>query len=220
VPSPLKVFAILLAVTYLASPTAFANSGTVHLSTAYHYGSTTYGTTISWISDAYGDSLSYGIGTDSHINFTDFSLNSASDPSWTFGIVSQNGDAELNTVATSFIRFNATTQATKTLNLTFYYNAVPPETTYVYESVNNTIPLSSYYSSYAGWLAAPSPAVYIDSSGSFLMVKSTAVHPIIQFDSSYPPPPSPVPEPNLDFLLLLPFAVLIIALLVVRARRS
>jgi hypothetical protein len=206
----LTLLCLVLTLIFI-SPSTFANSGTVHLSTAYHYGSTAYGTNISWISDVYGDSLNYGIGTDSHINFTDFSLNSASDPSWTFGVVSQNGNAELNTVATSFIRFNATTQATKTLNLTFYYNAVPPETTYVYESVNNTIPLSSYYSSYSGWLAAPSPAVYIDSSGSFLMVKSTAAHPIIQFDSSYPPLNMGTPQSDL-WLLLIPLAFVFLLL--------
>src|ERR1017187_3211744 len=65
-----------------------ANTGTVHLSSAYNYRSVTYNTYVKWAGDLYGDHLNYGVGSDSHINFTNFSMSSASNPSWTFGVVS------------------------------------------------------------------------------------------------------------------------------------
>src|ERR1700693_2281974 len=88
---------VILMVLLLVSAThVSANTGTVHLSSTYNYRSVTYDTYVKWSSDLYGDRLNYGLGSDSHINFTNFSMGSASNPSWTFGVVSQNGNITIN----------------------------------------------------------------------------------------------------------------------------
>lgn len=174
----LGVIAILLFV-----PFAEANTGSVELTTAYRYESMTNGTFVGWNSVLYMDKLQYALGTDSHLNFTNVSYGSSSNPSWTFGVVSQNGNVNISAIESNYVRFAAVTTASKTLNVTFYYLTLPQEVD-VAQPTNVTIPASSYYTTYSSWVSAASPAVYEDSASDFLMVKSTYSSPVIQFDAT------------------------------------
>lgn len=151
---------VLLALPFL--PTIFADTGAVHLSTAYNYRSVTYNTYVKWTSDLYGDRLNYGLGSDSHINFTNFSMVSASNPSWTFGVVSQNGNVTITAIQTNYIRFLGVAKTSDTLNVTFYYISLPSQVDIAQPS-NVSISISGYYITYAAWVAAPAPAVYNDA---------------------------------------------------------
>jgi len=161
-------------------PSVSANTGTIHLSSAYNYRSVTYNTYVEWANDIYGDSLNYGLGFNSHINFTNFSINSPTNPSWTFGVVSQNGNITITAIQTNYIRFLASTQNPEMFNMTFYY-LTEPTTVYITEPINATITNSSYYTTYSSWVGAESPAVYNNISSNSLVVKSTYSNPSIQF---------------------------------------
>jgi hypothetical protein len=171
----LAVFLLLLVFV----PGVFANTGTVHLSSTYNYRSVAYNTYVKWAGDLYGDSLNYGLGSDSHVNFTDFSMGSASNPSLTFGVVSQNGNITISAIQTNYIRFSAVTKTSETLNVTFYYISLPKEV-YIAQPTNTSISSSSYYTTYSAWVAAAAPAVYDDAGSNYLMVKSTYSAPVIQ----------------------------------------
>jgi len=160
-------------------PGVFASTGTIHLSSTYDYRSTTYNTYVKWANDLYGDSINYDLGSDSHINFTNFSMGSASNPSWTFGVVSQNGNVTINAIQRNYIRFSAVTKTSDTLNLTLYYTSLPTEVV-IAQPANTSISSSSYYTTYGAWEVADAPAVYDDAGSSYLMVKSLYSTPVIQ----------------------------------------
>jgi hypothetical protein len=172
-------FLIVFLLLLVFVPSVFANTGTIHLSSTYNYRSVTYNTYIKWASDLYGDSINYGLGSDSHINFTNFSMGSASNPSWTFGVVSQNGNVTISAIQTNYIRFSAVTPTSETLNVTFYYISLPAEVE-IAQPTNTSISSSSYYTTYSAWVAAAAPAVYNDAGSNYLMVKSTYSTPVIQ----------------------------------------
>ncbi len=181
----LKVACCIMFVLIVSAfaPGASANTGTVHLSSAYDYRSVAYDTYVKWTSDLYGDSVQYGLGSDSHINFTDFSMGSPNNPSWTFGVVSQNGNVTITAIETSYIRFSAAVDPSSTLDMTFYFTSLPVDV-YVAQPTNVTIPSTSYYSSYGAWADAPSPSVYVDPGLNYLMVKTTYATPTIQLEQN------------------------------------
>src|ERR1035438_5909786 len=116
---------VILVLLLVSASHASANTGTDHLSSAFNYHSVTFNTYVKWAGDLYGDSLNYGLGSDSHINFTNFSMGSASNPSWTFGVVSQNGNVTIIAIQTNYIRISAVTRTSETLNMTFFYSSLP-----------------------------------------------------------------------------------------------
>jgi hypothetical protein len=178
----LSLSAILILFLASFSP-AFANTGAVDFTTAFNYTNTFYSTTIGWDGHIYGDSIVFPVGSDTHILFNQFSLTSSANPSWTFGVASQNGNANISKIQTNYIRFIGATQPGKVLNLTFYYSSLPVEVD-IAEPSNTTILAAAYFTNYAAWVAAPSPAVYKDPTNTFLMVKSANLTPTIQFDLS------------------------------------
>jgi hypothetical protein len=176
-------FLVVISLLLVFVPAAFANTGAIHLSSAYDYRSLTYNTYVKWAGDLYGDSISYGLGSDSHVNFTNFSMGSTSNPSWTFGVVSQDGNVTISAIQTNYIRFSAVTKTSETLNLTIYYISLPTEVD-VAQPTNTSIPSSGYYTTYSAWVAAAAPAVYNDAGSNYLMVKSTYSTPVIQIIQS------------------------------------
>jgi hypothetical protein len=180
-PSRLSIVVVMLLI--FSAPSVFADTGTVHLSIAYNYRSVTYNTYVKWTSNMYGDVLNYGLGSDSHINFTNFSMGSASNPSWTFGVASQHGNVTITAIQPSYVRFSTATPKAVTLDVSFYYTTMPTSV-YVSQPKNASIPSSSYYTTYSAWVAAASPVVYSNTSSRQLIVKSTAFAPVMQFSCS------------------------------------
>lgn len=175
----IRISCLLILLFVPSIPYVLANTGAVHLSNAYDYRSVTYNTYVKWGGDLYGDSVDYGLGSDSHINFTDFSMGSADNPSWTFGVVSQNGNVTISAIQTNYVRLSAVTKTSETLNVTFYYISLPAEVD-IAQPTNTSILSSSYYTTYSAWVAAVAPAVYNNAESNYLMVKSAYSTPVIQ----------------------------------------
>jgi hypothetical protein len=170
---------LVLLLLLVSASQASANTGTVHLSSAYNYRSVTYNTYVKWAGDLYGDRLNYGLGSDSHINFTNFSMGSPSNPSWTFGVVSQGGNVTISAIQENYVRLSAATTSPGALTVTFYYASLPAEVV-IAAPANTSISSSSYYTTYSAWAASAAPAIYNNAGSDYLMIRSTYSTPVIQ----------------------------------------
>ena len=101
------VFSLILSLFLVVPVVVFANSGAIDYITASNYTNPFYNSTIGWNGHSYDDSRDFAIGSDSHINFNNFSMGSYLNPSWTFGIATQHGNANISVIASSYIRFDA-----------------------------------------------------------------------------------------------------------------
>jgi hypothetical protein len=142
----------------------------VNLSTAYNYTNTVENTTIGWDNELCADSVSYFVGGDGHINFTDSSFGYApASTNKSFGASSISANANITSIAACSISFHEYTATASPNYLRFYYLDLPSNVTVS----SHTIISAMYLTNHVAYLAAPSPAVFKNATGSYLEVKSS-----------------------------------------------
>lgn len=104
--------------------------------------------------------------------FTSASLGSSSNPQQTFGLKTIAGNDSISVIIGAHVQIMTTAQAGEVQNTTYYFVNLPLHITLV--SIGSlTIPQSAYYTNFAQWSAAASPAVYYNSAGAYLEVDTT-----------------------------------------------
>lgn len=139
------------------------------LSDSWIYHSTAYNTYVFWSATIFFNSLSYSVGLDSHIYFTNISLTSSSNPKQSFGIVSKGGNITITQITSSDVIFSETSNTGQTENLTFYFSTQIPSSVLV---GSTNILQTSYLTSYSSWVAAVAPSVFLNQTARSLTVKA------------------------------------------------
>ncbi len=137
-----------------------SNSGTVVLGPEYSYESTTYGTYVFLSQTLYADSVSYFPNL---VNFTNASLGSPANPSLTFGVDVENGNAsiimitssqvelEVNSTSIPYVYLNSTASQGYPNSVAIYYPSIP-------QTLN--IQPYQYYTNYSSFQTQTTDAVF------------------------------------------------------------
>lgn len=112
---------------------------------------------------------------DNHVNFTNIALAASSNPPQTFGIGVREGDAVLSTLDSHLVILTMDCVESATCYASYYYKASTPLYAVQVASGSTTriIPEASFHTNINDFNAAANPAVYHNTTGSYVEVKTT-----------------------------------------------